>query len=279
MSFQVGEQGPEKNEGFLRAVDCRACRRISLLLLVFGILMFSAPPVLHAFAPDRKDVVEIEYGYPDQSIFVASVNLRGQPESPMTRLAEVLMRRAGIPWHATRYPARRLFNNLRKGTTNFSILVRASSLRNSCIFSREPVYSTSLNLYSIGDKQPVGSRQDLVGKKIITIRGYSYSGLLKFISAPENRIVNEVAGTHRAAFKMLSKKRADYLLDYESAADDILAKRPIKNLRKTHMDKLDIFLVLSKKYPNCEKVMIRLEDIVKTLDVKGILTGRNNFSR
>lgn len=219
----------------------------------------------------EKNIVEIEYGYPDQSIFVATTNAKGQPDTPMTFLAEALMTRAGLPWHAMPYPARRLFNNLKNGTTHFSILVRASSLRESCIFSQKPVYSTKLNIYYIGDKFPVKSKQDLIGKQLITIRGYSYGGLLEFISNPDNKIFNGIAGTHKAAFQMLKNDRADYLLDYAAAADDILYESPIADITSNSISQLDIFLVLSKSYPGAEKLMVKLEEIVETLDVNEIL--------
>ncbi len=247
-----------------------------------GLVVFICASCLFAARPQARDTgapggnsVEIEYGYPDQSIFVATVNDRGQPDTPMTSLAEALMTRAGLSWHAEPYPAKRLFSNLRNGTTPFSILVRASSLLDSCIFSKKPVYSTTLNIYNTGDKAPVKSRKDLVGKQIVTIRGYSYGGLLKFISDPANRITNEVAGTHKAAFKMLANNRADYLVDYASAAEDILSQSPIPGIQSNPIKQLDIFLVLSRRYPNAEQLMVKLEAIVETLDVDKILSSSN----
>jgi polar amino acid transport system substrate-binding protein len=251
---------------------CHSCAPVIRWLGLLGLMLLAG--VASAQAPLRAGMPEIEYGYPDQSVFVATTNAKGQPDSPMTRLAEVLMDRVGLSWHAVSYPAPRLFSNLQNGTTNFSILVRGSSLEACCIFSRKPVYSTTLNVYSIGNKPPVKSKDDLAGKHIITIRGYSYAGLLKFISDPANRIDNQPAGTHKAAFEMLKAGRADYVVDYASAAGDILAESPIADLRANPIDQLDIYLVLSKSYPEAEKLMARLEDIVRTLDVDALLHGR-----
>lgn len=236
-------------------------------------LVISLALVFGAGASEKGQTVEIEYGYPDQSIFVATINDKGQPDTPMTFLAEAVLTRAGLPWHAMPYPARRLFDNLKSGETNFSILVRASSLVDTCIFSKKPVYSTDLNVYSIGDKPPVTSKEDLAGKQIITIRGYSYGGLLKFISDPANKVTNEVASTHKAAFRMLENRRADYLVDYASAANDILAESPVAGIKANSLSRLDIFLVLSKSYPDAENLMTRLEKIVDTLDVNAVLKG------
>lgn len=276
MSFLISRVRPIQDLSFLACAIYWIYDYTYIVVSLTTFLAFTGISEAQVYASsNREAVTEVEYGYPDQSIFVATTNLKGQPDSPMTRLAEILMERAGIPWHAMPYPARRLMDNLKNGTTNFSILVRASSLQSSCIFSQEPVYTTKLNVYFIGDKPSVKSKEELVGKRIITIRGYSYAGLLKFISDPANKIVNEEAGTHRAAFEMLKGNRADYLVDYESAASDILTELPIENLHANPIDILEIFLVLSRSYPDAEKLMVKLENIVKTLDVNEILKGQN----
>lgn len=245
--------------------------------IVFSILFMVAMiffPIRESFPEDAKNIAEIEYGYPSQSIFVATINDKGQPDTPMTLVADEIMKRAGLTWHAMPYPARRLFDNLKNGKTNFSILVRASSLKDSCIFSKNPIYNTTLNAYYIGNKSPIKTKEDLIGKHVITIRGYSYGGLRKFISDPANNVVYEDASTHKAAFEMLSDNRADYLIDYASAANDILAAHPVKGLKANALSKLDIFLVLSKSYPDAETLMVKLEKIVEAMDINEILQNQ-----
>jgi polar amino acid transport system substrate-binding protein len=241
--------------------------------LQLALALFSAVTFAAGNPAPRSAVPEIEYGYPEQSIFVASTNAKGQPDSPMTRLAEVLMERVGIPMRAVPYPASRMFNHLKDGTTQFAILVKAPALEECCLLSQQPVYSTHLNVYYVGNKASVKSKDDLVGKKVITIRGYSYGGLLKFITDPANNIANESAGTHKAGFDMLRAGRADYLIDYASAANGILAESPIDQLHSNAIDKLDIYIVLAKSYPEADKLMARLEEIVKTLNVDEVLRG------
>lgn len=243
------------------------CLGLVWLLLAGAV---AAQPSLNSGAPR-----EIEYGYPEQSIFVATINANGEADSPMNRIAAALMERVGLPWHAAPYPAARLFNNLQNGTTNFSILVRATSLEKCCIFSRQPVYSTDLNVYYLAGSSPVRNRDELAGKNIIIIRGYSYAGLLKFITDPANHIVAEVAGTHQAAFEMLMAGRADYVVDYASAAGEVLAGNPVRNIRSSAIDRLDIHLVLSRTYPDAEKLMARLESVLRTLDVPKLLKRRD----
>ncbi len=272
-------RGNKKEVGGMKPYTMVKSLTLKYRKALIGIFVFLMYGVLTSFdycgADNIKDV-EIEYGYPDQSIFVATINDKGQPDSPMTLVAKALMTKAGLSWHAMPYPAKRLFDNLKNGTTNFSILVRASSLKDSCLFSRKPIYSTSLNIYYIGDKPPVQSKEDLIGKTVISIRGYSYGGFLKFISDPVNKVVNEVASTHKAAFEMLRDNRADYLIDYASAAGDILSDRPIKGLHSIELSQLDIFLVVSKSHPDAKNLMTRLEEIAGTLNINEILRSRTD---
>ena len=235
-------------------------------IFIFAALLFIT--CLHSHA---KDKVNIKYGYPTQSIFIATKNGVEQPVTPMLFVAHELFERTNLTWRATAYPAKRLFRNLKNGESNFSILVRASSLLESCIFSKTPIYSTDLNVYYIGDKPPITSIEDLKGTRLVTIRGYSYGSLRKFIENPKNNIIKEVTNTHSSAFKMLELGRADYLLDYASAANDIISQSSISDLRLNKMSQLDIFLVLSKSYPNANELMTQLENIVQSLNIPEII--------
>lgn len=226
-------------------------------------------------ASDNK--IQIKYGYPNQSIFIATINGKEQLATPMLSVAKELFERANLSWTATSYPAKRLFRNFKNGETNFSILVRASSLFDSCIFSKKPVYSTNLNVYYIGDKPPIISKEDLIGSNIVTIRGYSYGSLGKFINNPKNNIVNEVTNTHSSAFRMLELGRVDYLIDYASAAQDIISKNSIRNLHSNTINQLDIFLVLSKSYPKADELMKKLETIVESIDINKIISESSNY--
>lgn len=218
-----------------------------------------------------QENTQIKYGYPDQSIFIATINGKEQPITPMLNVAKELFEKANLSWKANAYPAKRLFRNLKNGETNFTILVRASSLLDSFLFSQNPIYTTSLNVYYVGDKKPIMKKEDLIGARIVTIRGYSYGSLRKFIDDPKNNITREVANTHSSALEMLRLGRAEYLLDYASATEDIITQNPIDDLRSNKLSQLDIFLVLSKSYPNASETMKKLETIAESMDIQEIV--------
>lgn len=212
----------------------------------------------------------IEYSYPDQSVWTTRLDARGEPDNPLLRLAAPLFQQAGIPWRARGLPAARLFEYLRDGQTDFSILVKGGTLEKCCLISRRPVAGTELRVYRRKGHRPVTSREDLAGKEVITIHGYTYGTLLSFIKDPANRIGNNGTVSHESAFAMLERGRADYLLDYAGPAQEVLADHPIHDLEYDIIERLDVHLVLNRTYPDAESVMNRLEAIAETLKIDGI---------
>ena len=212
---------------------------------------------------------ELEYAYPDQSVWTTRVGAAGEPLNPLLELATTLLGRAGLPWHGRGYPAARLFERLGSGGAQFSMLVKSAALEACCLLSRKPVAATELRVYRKAGTPSVGRREELAGKTVITIRGYSYGGLLEFILAPANRVVHSATGRHDSAFAMLAAGRGDYLLDYPGPAAEVLADHPIAGLESDLLSRLDIHLVLSRGYPDAAAVMARLEAIADTLNADG----------
>ncbi|HYH37848.1 MAG TPA: amino acid ABC transporter [Azospirillum sp.] len=235
--------------------------------LLFAALLLAAPLRAAAQPP------EIEYAYPDQSVWTTRVNERGEPDNPLLRVASALFGRAGIPWRGKDYPATRMFNHLRDGTAQFSMLVKAPVLQECCLLSATPVTRSEVRVYRTAGKPPVRALEDLAGRRVITIRGYSYGGMLGFLNDPANRITNHAALKHDDAFAMLEAGRGDYLLDYAGPAAEVLATRPIEGVESDLLSRQDVFLVLSKSYPDAPAVLARLETILATLDVEALMTS------
>lgn len=208
---------------------------------------------------------EIEFGYVEMPPRTFT-NAQGKPDGQLVRLMTTVLAKAGVPWRARSYPATRLFSNLRDGSTPISILVRVPSLEECCLFSKEAVGVAELRVYHIGKKPPIKRRDDLAGKSLIVLRGYSYSGLINYLNDPKSQIATEVAATHEAAFDMLSAGRADFLIDYSEPSEIALAANPIGDVHFDVLERSDRVIVMSKSYPNAPKVMERLDAILKSMD-------------
>ena len=235
-------------------------------LVVLCILLLM--PIGAYAAPEK-----LEYAYPDISVWTTERDQDGRLKNPLLKLAGDLFKQAQIPWHSQSYPAKRMFSNLRKGISKFSMLVRADSLlKDCCLISSTAVALLEIRIFRLNDKPVVPSIKELNGRSVITIQGYSYAGFLEYILDDKNGIQNNPAPNHFAAFSMLRQGRADYVLDYAFPAAEVLAKEPIPDLSFASLRKTHVYLVLHKDYPDAEKVMDQLEQIVAELDTKSYLT-------
>lgn len=226
-----------------------------------------ASPVGSATAAD------IEYAYPDQSVWTTAVDSQGRPANPLLRVASALFAEAGLAWHGTSYPAARMFSALRNGSAQFSMLVKAPALEACCLFSRQPVASTELRVYWAGDTPPVRRKEDLAGQRVILIHGYSYGDLAGFLTDEANAIARSTVNHHQAAFAMLARDRGSYVLDYAGPASEVLATQPIPSAGYAVLARLDVHLVLTRSTPDAEALMARLEEIAQRLDKERILRG------
>lgn len=207
----------------------------------------------------------IEYAYPDQSVWTSKPDSSGMPANPLLKVAEALFARAGLGWRAHPYPAARMFETLRNGTANFSMLVNSPSLDQCCLVGRKPIAATELRAYHTEAVPPVRGAQDLRGHTVILIQGYSYGGLRAKLTAPDSGVTVQSAVSHQAAFTMLAHARADYVLDYAGPAREIMAEQRDLNLKHESLDRLEVYLVLSRSYPDAEATLARLEALTDKL--------------
>lgn len=236
----------------------------SVLYLMFaGLSIFFNP----CFVRGSETPQPIEYAYPDQSVWTTKTNSAGILNNPLLLLVDALFTKLEITWTAKPYPANRMFERLMAGQSNFSMLVQAPRLKDTCIFSRDPIVSTELRVYRIAGSSPIAQKEDLNGKKIITIRGYSYGSIGTYLKDPANDIVTFEANLHKSAFEMLANERAEYLLDYTGPSEEMLESHPIPGVTSDILKTLGVYFVLSKSYPDASKMMERLEQTAEGMDV------------
>lgn len=240
-------------------------------LIIAFLLMSLTVPVWAAEKKSPQTITAIEYASPEQSVWTTRTYTNGEPANPLLRVAEILFSKAGIPWRSHSYPAARMFKSLQDGTAQFSMLVKAPALQECCLLSHKPVTVLQIRAYHLDGTAPIKNLNDLAGKNIITILGYSYGSLSRFLDDERNRINKNVVQTHAAAFKMLALRRADYVIDYVGPASEVLVTAPIPDIRWEVLSRQDVHLILAKNYPDAPKVMARLEAIAATIDIERIL--------
>lgn len=233
----------------------------ALLVMLLSFSCFAAPE-------------ELEYAYPDISVWTTKRDENGKLKNPLIKLAGDIFSEAKIPWHSQDYPPKRMFSNLRTGISKFSMLVNAESLlQGCCLVGKDPVARVEIRIFYREGSEPVDSIEQLNGKDVITIHGYGYAGYLKYINDPLHNIRNTSVSSHKSAFSMLALGRANYVIDYALPAAEVLDQAPIEGLRFSTLKTTDVFLVLHKNYPDAEKVLAKLEKIASGLDKSALLTS------
>jgi polar amino acid transport system substrate-binding protein len=231
-----------------------------VLFLFFGFfsVLTQAQPI--------DEVAALEFGYVEQPPRTFT-NAQGKAEGQVIRLVSDLFTKAGLTWRPVSYPAARLFENLKDGTTAISVLIRIPSLEPYCLWSKVDLGGEDIRVYSIGDRAAIKSREDLVGRNVIALRGYSYGNLMGFLMDDKNNITLSLAASNPDSFEMLLAGRADYLVQYAEASERVLAAKPIQGIRYDVIGRISRHLVISRAMPDAEKTMERLERILKTMDI------------
>jgi len=190
----------------------------------------------------------------------------GAPDGQAVRLARQLLAKAGQPTEIGIYPTPRLLKSLQDGELDLSMQALTPTLEDCCLFSKTPVTTLIVRGYWLGERQPIRSREELVGKSLIVLHGYSYAGLIDSIRDESRHNRLETANSFAAALQMLESGSADYLLAYETNMQEHRGGRQPKNLRSEVIDRFPVHLVLNKNYPDAARAMTRLESLLKELD-------------
>ncbi len=163
-------------------------------------------------------------------------------------------------------PAKRLKKSLSTGRIDLWIGIKpADDIKQQVLIGQQQVSSVKLNLYSLHTMKAV-KLVDLQDKEVIMIRGYSYGGFADFLNDKNNNITVFLTNTHESAFGMLSQKRANYLLAYQQPAEQVLQQKAINNLHSHNLSTLPLYLVLSKRVQQADRVIQKLEKTLLKID-------------
>lgn len=176
-----------------------------------------------------------------------------------TDIMENVLQEAQYPYEIKVYPASRLYHNLATGKTDVFVGIKdVPAYKEKVLFSREPVSEAILGVYTF-EKKLIQRKEDLIGKRVIVVRGYAYGGLINFLEEPTNKILLEVATTHEDGLKMIKGERADYFLDYTFTVDEYLKIHPMPELKHSILSSIPLHLIVSKATPNAEEIMDHLD--------------------
>lgn len=202
---------------------------------------------------------ELEVGIFDFPPYYVEKN-NGHHTGTLVDVLKTVLNKAQLKYQIEAYPAKRLYFNLAEGKTNIFIGVKnAPEYEGKVLYSKKPVMRIQLCAFSIGRMPLLQSKEEIRGKEIIVVHGYSYAGIINYFKDPKNKIKMQMAPTHPIGFKMLLSKRANYLVDYLEAGNAFKAKHKSLDLKCGNLSTADLFIIVSKLTPRADKILEKME--------------------
>lgn len=196
-----------------------------------------------------------------------------EPSGILIEYLKAALKRSDLSYSIKGYPPKRVYNNLAEGKSDIFLGVKGvAELEGNVLYSNEKITQIDLRIYARQETKLLNTKEELKGQKIITIRGYSYGGFIKYLEDPANDIKLDISNSHELAFKMLQGKRADYLLDYSAPAETTLKSVIIPGIQNHSLSLLDVFLIVSKKTPEAPTLLKKVEQAFIDLKNEGKLS-------
>ena len=179
---------------------------------------------------------------------------------------------AGVLLAFTGAPADRLFRAIADGSLNlFMGVTSPREFVGTTLVGDSVVARIELDAYAMDETPAVHRPEDLAGRSVIVIKGYSYNGWRPFLEDPANAIIRLEVDSAEQALSALRGRRGQVLLEYTLPMRLALAGRTLPNLKSTQISVVDAHFVLSKRTPDAAAVLARLEASFKRLREAGAL--------
>lgn len=196
----------------------------------------------------------------------------GQPAGSIIELTHRLLRQAGYPLADFRAaPSARLYAGLADGSVHlWPGAPGVPQLQGLTLESRFQLAEVSLNLYHRRNEPAPMLPQDLRGKRVILLTGYTYRPPVSdWLRTPGLGIHTTQTSSHKSALRMLELRRGDYLIDYQSPVDRELQRRKQPPLPFISLHRLPIKLIVSRSAPAAEQLRDDLDRAYETLQAAG----------
>lgn len=186
---------------------------------------------------------------------------QGEDGKPKGILAEIMAgasQHSNIPYESIEFPNARAIYNLNEQKVNFGIGV-TSMVKNPSdfIISAFPIAKMQLNIVWLKSSQNVTSIEDLTGKRLVLLAGYTYGGLRSKLEKIASGYVE--VETHERAIGALKLNRGNYALTYKTASALSIPKEEELGFANLVVADIDVHFILSASVPQAEVVMQRLE--------------------
>lgn len=196
----------------------------------------------------------------------------GSPQGSLIEMLGKIAADAGILLTMTGAPAGRLFPAIAAGSLHlFMGVTTPVEFQGTTLIGDSVVARIEMDAYAM-DAAPVVRRpEDLAGRPVIVVKGYSYNGWRPALEDPGNRVALLEVDSAEQGLAALRSRKAPVFLEYTLPMRLALAGRTLPNLKSTMISVVDAHFVLSKRTPDAAATLARLEASFRRLREAGAL--------
>jgi len=195
----------------------------------------------------------------------------GKPQGVLLDIGRTIFDELNFSYKETPYPTRRLFKALESGMADIWFGIRIPKLKASAVIGEQPIFTIQLNIYGLNETPAPSSKEELKGKKVVILLGYTYSDWGAYIRDKSNGVKYVEAKSHQQALRLLKTGRFDYLLDYRYPLDSALKKVPVENLTQKTIARLPVFIYVSRRAKSPVQLSSQLDSTYARLVEEGRL--------
>lgn len=217
---------------------------------------------------DTRPLVRVGYyEFPPYSY----TDSQGQPSGAILRLTQRLLEHAGYRSELRAYPSTRLYKALQDGSVQvWPGAPDKSKLRDHTLEGRTQLGEIVLNLYHRQGTPAPRLPDDLKGRGVIVISGYTYwQPINQILDDPQMAVQQHRTGTHTAALQMLQRDRGDFLLDYERPVEQARQSLGMQALPFIQLQRIPLKFIVSRRAPEAEALRDALDRAYAELQAAG----------
>ncbi|MDX1589763.1 MAG: transporter substrate-binding domain-containing protein [Oleiphilaceae bacterium] len=203
------------------------------------------------------------------------VDDEGNAAGPWVEFSEKLAEQAGYQLEWIELPISRVYRQLISGEVDlWPGLAGIPELDGAVLETDLTPLSLTLAAYHKSDQPEISGIEELRGKDLILISGFTYLGFLDDILASENTTVAR-SPNHGSALRMLSLGRGQYMINYDEPVKELLADNPMEDLRQSLLVRVRGAFVISKQMPGAETLKRDFEEAFRVLDLETLSSGND----
>lgn len=197
---------------------------------------------------------------------------QGQPTGAILQLTARLLEQAGYQAQFRSFPSARLYSGLQDGSVHlWPGAPGKTELLDHTLEAETVLGEIVLNLYFRRDTQMPRLPEDLQGRGMIMITGYTYwQQVNQWLNDPTLAISEHRTSSHISALEMLQRRRADFLLDYSTPVEQARRQLGMRELPFVQLQRIPLRMIVSRHAPGAEALRDALDRAYQELQAAGV---------